>query len=698
MPDGSWKREGEPEMMVLQDSAQLNLPKERMVSCYADHRQIAKLRRGESGAYPDIKRAIKQALLRVAEEQGNVGQSRLPLQPGGEAVGEEGSQYNGDCMEGSVPEPSAAPEVGSPLDDAQSQGTSIPEPPGETAYVLHGKDVLSTPNTPASDDRESEAQAQNEQAISDPTITSHSTQVMWRDEKLPEEGIEALKVSIPRATDHWDALTSPMEKESHDKAVNRAKRPYLRPKLCSASQEGDVEKVRSLLAQGSSIHESSEDLVDYERDAFLLAAFNGRLEVLKLLIQHNCDVSKRDLNGCTALHLICQDPEIKPKPVIESLVIFLLDHGVPLEAKNRNGNTAVILSAYTRKISIAECLLDYGADIHCANIDGSTALHFAVSKGYNEIVSLLILKGANIHAARKNGGTALHLAAQEGHHELVALLISKGADISCTDNNGYTALHCAAGKGHPEVVALLISKGADISSTDNYGWTALHRAAHMDCHEVVALLISKGASLEALTRNDLFTPLHISCRAKSVSGKSARLLLEAGADKEAASGFKSMRALHLAAQQGNIEVLNELLAFGVELDAGDRNNRRALHLARSWGQWRIIEALLAKGANPLLRNNAGHRPPEIIGWDCDSNISPEDKGKCLQLLYDGEKAWKEKEKQREKQRLKESGVGRFKRFEEWLDTNGKYGSRELRGGMIFICLVLFLCFLGCGKA
>ena len=560
-------------MMVYQDSAQLNFPKEKVVSCYADHSQIAKLKRGENGVYPDIKRAIKQALLLGAEEQVNVGLSRLQLQRGPKAVGEERSRHNGNDMNESRPERPPFPAEESPLDDAQSQCSSIPEPPGKTADVLHDKDVLSTHSAPAFDDRENGAQVQNKQAISDPTITSHSTQVISRDdEKLPDGGAAALEVPILRSTNRWDALTSPIEKESHEKVVRRAKRPYLRPKLCSASQEGDVEKVRSLLAQGSSIHESSKNLVDRNKYAFLLAALNGRLEVLKLLIQHNCDVSKRDLKGCTALHLICFDPETKPRPVIESLVILLLEHGVPLEAKDINGNTALISSALNGKIAIAECVLDYGADINCYN------------------------------------------------------------------NDGFAALHCAARMNH---------------------------------HDTVAVLISKGAHLEFPADEYSFTALHLSCMADGLSGESARLLLEAGADKEAASGSQSMRALHWAAEKGNIEVLNELLAFGVEIDAGDRNNRRALHLAKSWGQWRIIEALLAKGANPLLRNNARHRPFEIIGWDCDSNISPEDKGKCLQLLYDGEKAWKEKEKQREKQRLKESGVGRFKRFIEWLDNNGK---------------------------
>lgn len=659
MPDGSWKREGKPEMMVYQDSAQLNFPNEKVVSCHADHSQIAKLRRGESGAYPDIKSAIKKALLRVAEEQVNVGLSRLQLQPEIKAVDEERSRHNGDYIKEPVPEPSTVLAGESPLEDVQSQGSSIQEPPGETADVLHDKDVVSTPSTAAFDDREFGSKVQDKQAIPDPTIVSPSTQIISRDdEELLKGGMEALKISIPRATDRWDALTSPTEKEGLEKAASGATEPPLCSELCSASREGDVEKVRSLLTQGYSIHESSEDLVDPNRDAFLLAVRNGRLDFLKLLIQHGCDVSKRNLNGMTALHLISADPDIKPKANIESLVILLLDHGVPLEAKDPHlGITALSTSAILGKISIAECLLDHGADIHSASNDGCTALHNAVLADCYKIVVFLISKGANIDAATKTGVTALHIAAYKGHHEVVALLISKGVDISSTTKEGCTALYYAAKEGHYEVVALLISKGADISSVNSSGFNALHITTEEDHHEVVALLISKGAPLEARTLKYSYTPLHVSCLAQNGSGKSTKLLLEAGADKEAVSSFGSRRALHLAAVQGGLEALNELLAFGVEIDAPSSNDWRALHHARYWGHWRIVSALLAKGANPFLRDKDRARPSRI-GWDPDSNASPEDMRKCTKLLYDAERAWKDKEKQR----LKESGAGRFTRF------------------------------------
>ena len=794
-------------MMVSRDSAQLYFHKETMLSCSADHSQIAKLSRGESGTYPDIKRAVKQALLRVVEDQPDVELSRLQLPLRVKASVEERSRHNGDNIKGSRPERTGFPAEESRLEDPQSLGGSIPEPQGMIADALHDIEMASARKRPASDGRKNGVVFQNNQAISDHTMTPPGTEAMSRDgEELSECDSMALEPSMQRATsassDRKNAPSPLVKKEGLYKAMGKATRRTMRKELCSASKEGNAEKVRSLLAQGCSIHESSENLVDHERDGFLLAAYHGRLDVLKVLFEYGCDVTKRNMKGSTALHLISVDPEIKPKPVIESLVVLLLEQGVSLEARNANEDTALILSAYNGKIFIVECLLDHGADIHSISNGGLTALYMAAQNGHHEVVALLIAKGADIHSTDNAGYTALYMAASCGHHETVALLISKGADIYSTDNAGQTPLHWAAQKGHHKVVALLISKGvhinstnnagytaldmaasyghhetvalliskgADINSTDNAGYTALHSAAYRDhykvvalliangadinstdntgytalhwaaqigyhkvvalliakgadinstdnigctalhmaaqnghhevvalliskgvdfnstdntgCtalhraagegtvalliskgadihstdnagqtplhraarnghHKVVALLIAKGALLETRTTEKSFTPLHTSCLAGNDSGRSARLLLQAGAAKEAIC-FYSGRALHLAAYNGNLEVVNELLAFGVEIDAAASDDWRALHYAKHFGHWRIVEALLTKGANPLLLNKWRDRPSEV-SWHTEANISPGDNRKCVNLLKDAEKAWREK--------------------------------------------------------
>ena len=67
MPDGTWKREGPPMMMVSLDSARQWYPREECVACHADHTQIVKLKRGENGIYTSVRWAIKKALLSAGD-------------------------------------------------------------------------------------------------------------------------------------------------------------------------------------------------------------------------------------------------------------------------------------------------------------------------------------------------------------------------------------------------------------------------------------------------------------------------------------------------------------------------------------------------------------------------------------------------------------------------------------------------------
>lgn len=52
--------------MVGPNSARLEYRKEKCVSVYCDHLQIAKLKKGEDGIYPTVKSAIKHGLISTA--------------------------------------------------------------------------------------------------------------------------------------------------------------------------------------------------------------------------------------------------------------------------------------------------------------------------------------------------------------------------------------------------------------------------------------------------------------------------------------------------------------------------------------------------------------------------------------------------------------------------------------------------------
>ena len=54
-------------MMVSPNSAQQYYLKEKCVSVDADHSQIAKIKRGQNGVYPNVKSAIKHGLISTAK-------------------------------------------------------------------------------------------------------------------------------------------------------------------------------------------------------------------------------------------------------------------------------------------------------------------------------------------------------------------------------------------------------------------------------------------------------------------------------------------------------------------------------------------------------------------------------------------------------------------------------------------------------
>jgi len=70
---------------------------------------------------------------------------------------------------------------------------------------------------------------------------------------------------------------------------------------------------------------------------------------------------------------------------------------------------------------------------------------------------------------------------------------NSSVDINKGDYDGRTALHLAAAAGHVKVVRLLISKGADINATDNWGGKPLDDAIRQGRVECIKILKQMGA-------------------------------------------------------------------------------------------------------------------------------------------------------------------------------------------------------------
>ncbi len=171
-----------------------------------------------------------------------------------------------------------------------------------------------------------------------------------------------------------------------------------------------------------------------------------------------------------------------------------LELGADINTRNRNGTSALMLSAFNGHEEVSEFLIEKGIDIGSRDNGGFDALMVAseCSKASVNLIKKLLEKGADIHAKSNRGSTALMAAAKIGHPEIVELLVRKGADINArnTDHN-ITPLIWAANGGHIAIVKYLMAKNADPDIVTDNGYTAVSIARENGHHQVADYILQQ---------------------------------------------------------------------------------------------------------------------------------------------------------------------------------------------------------------
>jgi ankyrin repeat protein len=85
-------------------------------------------------------------------------------------------------------------------------------------------------------------------------------------------------------------------------------------------------------------------------------------------------------------------------------------------------------------------------------------------------------------------------------------------------------------------------------------------------------------------------------------------LLSVGADVNAKDIYGDRTPLHWACAHGHMQVFNELVEHGADVEATDRHGSTPLHYAISQDHLPVVKALLSGGADILAANNQGNNP------------------------------------------------------------------------------------------
>jgi len=181
--------------------------------------------------------------------------------------------------------------------------------------------------------------------------------------------------------------------------------------------------------------------------ALIKAAQEGALDRVRLLVADGADVNAESTDQWTPF-TIATGNDVE-------MVKNLFSQGTALDYSGSRGWTPLMIATIEGHTEVVRALLECGARANAENNKGWTALRFAVSMDETEIMRLLLGAGADANLTDHEGKTALMQAAGENTQESLKVLLEAGANPRLRDLSGRTALMIAQQQGYQEIIKLL---------------------------------------------------------------------------------------------------------------------------------------------------------------------------------------------------------------------------------------------------
>uniref|UniRef100_A0A1Q3FMG5 RING-type domain-containing protein n=1 Tax=Culex tarsalis TaxID=7177 RepID=A0A1Q3FMG5_CULTA len=326
--------------------------------------------------------------------------------------------------------------------------------------------------------------------------------------------------------------------------------------LCIAAHEGIVPMVSLLLEFGADVEKTNSQGCT----PLILASAKGHCDVVRQLVAAGSALGQTDTSQRCALVHAAITGKLK---VVKYLVACDWN---PRPESNDVGleqaaQQALVAAAGQGNTEIVEDFLDMG-EVQVNRLDvisGETALTTACANGHTETVTILLSRGAATDVRNRKEQSPLLITVKEGHWAIVERLLQSQTDVEQTDSNGKTALMVAAEEGHVGIIELLLNRGADLTTQDKDGLTALSWAC---------------------------------LRGKQ---QAAKCLLERNADKQHADST-GRTPLDLAAYQGSAALVQMLLDHGAQIEHVDINGMRPLDRAIACRNVQVVQVFLKRGA------------------------------------------------------------------------------------------------------
>ncbi|KAL5849028.1 hypothetical protein ACOSQ4_007041 [Xanthoceras sorbifolium] len=347
-----------------------------------------------------------------------------------------------------------------------------------------------------------------------------------------------------------------------------------------AASSNNVEMITSL---GSTSHQNNVTMQNVDvihpskidPDQLLSAAADGNIEPFK----HNSEQLNLIVTPIknTVLHINITSEKVSIEFVEEILGIC---PSLLLQV-NAQGDTPLHVAAKFERVDVVEVIIKHAKAqyaelesgigvarhmLRLTNNKGNTALHEAARKEAVSVVRILVKEDPDFsYSANNSGETPLYIAAETGFSRGVFELLKTCSSATHEGPNGKTALHAAVRRNYRGLTRNIIQRKRSLTKQiDDNGWTPLHCAAYYGRFQVTCILLESDKSVAYI------------------------------GDK-----YRMMTPLHLAASQGHIDIMKEIILFCPDCyDLVDDRGWNVLHFAMATSSQKDLCSLLE---NPFIQ-------------------------------------------------------------------------------------------------
>lgn len=178
-------------------------------------------------------------------------------------------------------------------------------------------------------------------------------------------------------------------------------------------------------------------------------------------------------------------------------VAVALRAGAPIETRDEQGRTALLLAASADRVEVARLLVVLGADPDAQDDRSDSPWLVTGVTGSVAMLETLLPAHPDLTLRNRFGGVSVIPASERGHVDYVRRVVTTGIDVNHVNDPGWTALLEAIVYGdgsapYQQIVDILLAAGADPRIADAQGITPLQHARSRGQTEIADRLAAAG--------------------------------------------------------------------------------------------------------------------------------------------------------------------------------------------------------------